>query len=415
MYSIALIMTALAASALVEDKPHQPRSSEEPVFGIAFSMENIMMSVALPGGHEKGLAAVKGDRAYQNLMMSYYELCYWAHDSQVPLWGYGEHNETMATEYQGQQISTADMDWYDWYNRHIIGYVEAAHDLLGLDGYANDTDVDVLAKVVEDVKRAATDVLASQYGIMVPGQPFVSIAAPSFMWTDESGPCEDSEEHQDCESLSDTYSSSWNDVFTLKMSDAVNRAGFRREIINNIDMTMQANECQNHTSPIAPAGYAAFWNPSFQFGEDAASHEPAASFGVEHEGQPAIVAELTNVTLSFWAQQKGPVWSPWSIKPQLGVETNQDLPAYMRYPNDSVWSSVVSMIRQLRRHLGHPDGELLNVYFTGDAWEGEMVDDFKAYLRNKGHTDLNVEFRGMFAASDGAASFARRMLNACGP
>lgn len=411
MYLVAGLVLVSASVAAASAEPDQPSLLSEPAFGIEFSMENIMVSFVLPNGHPKGLVAVKGDAAYHHLMMSYYELCYWAHDAQVPPWGYGKHNEAMATEYQGQQIFTADMDWYDWYNYHILGYVEATHESPGLNRYSNSTDVDILANAVEHARRAATVILADQYGLTMPSRPFVSIAAPSFMWTVESEPCEASEEHQDCESLSDTQTRMWHDVFALKMSDAVHRAGFRREIINNINTTMQAKDCQNHTSPITPAGHAAFWNPTFQVGKESAFHKPAASFGIEYEGQPAVVAELTNITLSLWAQQKGPVWSPWSIKPQLGVEANQDLPAYMRYPEDPVWRDVVSMIRRLRGYLDYPDGETLDVYLIGDAWEGEMVDAFRSYLQNRKHTDMNVEFRGMFAASDGAASITRKMLD----
>ena len=105
MYLIAIMLTALTASGVCANEPHQPRSSEEPVYGIEISIDTIKLSVALPGGHAGGLATIKGDNAYQNLMMSYYELCYWAHDSQVPPWSYGYHNETMATDLQGQQIS----------------------------------------------------------------------------------------------------------------------------------------------------------------------------------------------------------------------------------------------------------------------------------------------------------------------
>jgi hypothetical protein len=42
-----------------------------------------------------------------------------------------------------------------------------------------------------------------------------------------------------------------------------------------------------------------------------------------------------------------------------------------------------------------------------------MVDAFKMYLGNYKHTDLNVQFRGMFAGSDGAAFMARKMLDGC--
>jgi hypothetical protein len=63
----------------------------------------------------------------------------------------------------------------------------------------------------------------------------------------------------------------------------------------------------------------------------------------------------------------------------------------------------------------YPDGEQLEVYLIGDAWEDEMVDAFRSNLHSSHeHIDVNVEFRGMFAAGDGAACVARRMLDTCG-
>ena len=406
MHLVALILTALAVAGFCADEPHPPRSLEESAFGIEFSMENIMISFAPPGGHTTGLVAVKGNIAYQNLMMSYFELCYWAHYSQVPPWSYGNHNETMAIEYQDQQVATADLGWYDWYNYHVLGYVEATHESLGVNRYANNTDVDALANAVGRARRAAAGILEEQYGVAMPDQPFVSIAAPSFMWTVESEPCEIDEEalHHDWEPLSDQYLNKWHDVFALEMSDAVQRAGFRREgASDNVKVTTQVKPCSNQTSPIASAGHAAFWNPRFEVGANDTANIPTTSHTDLYEGQPVIVVELNNSTLSFWAQQKGRIWSPWSIKPQLGVATYQDLPAYMRYPEDPVWKDVVFMIKRLRGFTTLSDGEGLNVYLTGDAWEDEMVDVFKAYLHNHQCADLNVTFRGMFAASDGAA------------
>ena len=248
----------------------------------------------------------------------------------------------------------------------------------------------------------------------MPDQPLVSIAAPSFMWTAIEPEACTNESLLECESLLSQYPSIWHHVFTLKMSDAVHRAGFRRGVIDDTNTTTQADECQNQTSPIAPAGHAAFWNPRLQIGANATPHLPAANTMINYEGQPAIVVELSNMTLSMWAQQEGPIYSPWSTRPQLGVEANQDPPAYMRFPEDPVWGYVVSMIRRLRSSMMHPDGDVLDVYLIGDAWEDEMVDAFKAYLHSHKYTDLNMEFRGMFAASDGAASVAREMLDACG-
>jgi hypothetical protein len=85
----------------------------------------------------------------------------------------------------------------------------------------------------------------------------------------------------------------------------------------------------------------------------------------------------------------------------------------MLYPDDPAWSDVVCMIQRQRESLAHFDGEVLDVYLTGDAWEDEMVGAFRSYLHDHKVIDLIVEFRGMFAGSDGAASMARRMLDGC--
>jgi hypothetical protein len=416
MCLITLILTTLAVGGFCTNDSHPSKSLEEPAFGIEFSMENIMISVTLPGGDAKGLAAVTGDIAYQNLMESYSELCLSTHYTQTPPWTYQEHRAIVAREYQTRTILRPDLlHWYDWSQFQVQVDVDAPQTLPELDESSNYTDIAIIANAVKGVKRAAAGVLASRYNVTMPDRPLVSIAAPSFMWTAIEPEAGANESQPECGDQFISYPSTWHHVFGLKMSDAVHRAGFRRGVTSSINMTMQeANKCQNHTSPIAPAGQAAFWNPSFQAGANGASHQPAASSCINYEGQPAVVIELTNMTLSMWAQQEGPIYSPWSTKPQLGVEANQDLPAYMRFLEDPVWSDVVFMIRRLRKFVAHPDDEVLDVYLIGDAWEEEMVDAFKAYLHNHGHTDINVKFRGMFAASDGAASVARRMLDACG-
>lgn len=74
MYLVALILTSFAVGGFCADEPHRLESLEEPVFGIEFSMQNIMISFALPGGHARGLASVNGDLAYRHLMGSYFEV-----------------------------------------------------------------------------------------------------------------------------------------------------------------------------------------------------------------------------------------------------------------------------------------------------------------------------------------------------
>ena len=85
----------------------------------------------------------------------------------------------------------------------------------------------------------------------------------------------------------------------------------------------------------------------------------------------------------------------------------------MLEPDDPAWREVLVLVEHQRKSIRDPGGESLNLYLTGDAWEDEMVAAFRSYLRNHKVTDLNVEFRGMFAGSDGAASMARKMLDDC--
>ena len=248
----------------------------------------------------------------------------------------------------------------------------------------------------------------------MPDQPLVSIAAPSFMWTTiepeacEGGSCPDDEPS------ADAYPSTWHHVFGLKMADAVHRAGFRREVIDAINSPLiKVDECEHHTSPIIPAAHAAFWNPDLEAGANATTGHLAADHAVHDGKKPAIVAELTSLALSLWAHREDSLYSPWSTQTMLSPSFNQDLPAFMLYPDDPAWREVVRAIQRLRNSIAYPDGEVLNIYLTGDTWEDEMVDAFKTYLGNNEHTDLNVEFRGQFAGSDGAAFMARKILDHC--
>lgn len=109
MYLVALILTALAVSGLCEDEPHQPRSLEEPAFGIEFSMDNIIISSAPPGGHARGLAAVKGDIAYEHLIGSYFEICSETRHTQTPPWSYLEHRAIVSRRYQTRTILRPDL------------------------------------------------------------------------------------------------------------------------------------------------------------------------------------------------------------------------------------------------------------------------------------------------------------------
>jgi len=412
MYSIAIILIALITGGFCATDPHRINILAEPAFGMEFSTEHIMISFVAFDGHPKELAAVKGDKAYHFLMESWYELSYWTYASQTPPWTHQDCREIVATGKQTRTILRPDINWFDWYEFQTIDDIDTPQIFPELDEQSNYTDINILADAIRSVKKAAADILASQYNTTMPDRPLVSIAAPSFLWTTRPQSGLD-DVYPDCGPESDEHFSNWHHVLWRKMSDAVHRAGFRRQMVENIDATMQAAACQNHTSPIAPAGYAAFWNPEFQAGANATAPNPSMHYGNHYEGQPAVVLELTNMAVSAWAQQEGPIYSPWSTWPQWGLGQNTDLPAFMRHPDDPVWSDVVSMVRRLRTFLDCPDGEILRLYLIVDAWEDEIVDAFETYLQYNEHTDTDMEFRGMFSASNGAASVSRQMLDAC--
>lgn len=395
--------------------PQQPGPHEEPAFGIEFSMENIIISFIPPVGRATGLAIVKGARQYQDLMLRYWELCFQAQDSQVPPWTYDEYHKTMTTEYRSQMILRPELDWYGWYKVKVLGHDEAPETLLELDAYRNDTDVAILAKAVKDVKRAAVDILADQYNITMSDWPFLAVAAPSFMWTTiEPEPC-DEDLYPYCGPPYDSRPEQWHHVFALKMAGAVHRAGFRREVFNTIDAIMQAHAGLDYRSPIAPAGYAAFWDPHFPLGAKTSVQLGAVNYGTPYEGEPAVVIELTNATLTLWAQQKYSIWSPWTSRRHDGAARLFGRTDDMDDPKDPIWSSLVLDIQRLREFMSYPDSEVLDIYLIGDAWEQYMATAFRSYLDARKCTDMKVELRDMFAASNGAASVAREMLNAHGP
>lgn len=392
---------------------HQ-RDVVEPVFGIELSMENIRISFATPGEHAKSLATVKGGPLYEDLMTTYYVLCQWAYTSQDPPFSYNDYLGTKTTEHQSQMLLETDPDLHEWYT-YILGQAEASQTLPELDAYHNDTDVAILATAVKDLRKAAVEALENQYNITMPHRPLVSIAAPSFMWTTvEPDTCEEAFDPH-CTPQCDTYSNSWHHIFGLKISAAVSRAGFSQELINGSEGTMPDPDQANlkTTCPIAPAGYAAFWNPDFSVGAGEGANQPAADYRPQYEESPAVVVDLTNATLSLWAQQKCSFWSPWHTRSQYGAwQQFADDPGYMYHADEGdAWDQIVARIQLLREFLRYPYHETLDVYLTGDAWNADMVDAFSLYRANHEYTTMNVVLRDPFSASDGAATIAREMLD----
>jgi hypothetical protein len=396
--SIMHIIAKLAALAVFGSciaESHQSPLLGEPAFGIEFSLENIKISFAPPNGSAKGLASIKGGLAYQDLMYSYFELCYWASGDQVPPQSYEDNNGTSANH----AAYVAELEGID----NLVSWRWEA--------YPNETDVDILADAVRTIKSVATGVLADEYNITIPERPLVALAAPNFMWT--------MTEVEFWDGGFDAYHAppyeygrdAWYHGFALKMADAVREAGFRLEPFDAND-TAIASRTPDQTFPIAPAAHAAFWNPDFA--ADANLQHLATNLTIQYEGPPAIVFELTNATLSFWAHEKNSVWSPWFTMPQLGTHIRfGDLPGYMYSPDDWVWNDVMFMIKKLRYVMGLAEGEGIVVYLTGDVWEEEMVRAFGEYLGMNGcGEEVRVVARGAFAGSDGAAVAARELLDA---
>lgn len=386
---LTAVSITLAAASLCVAESHQPPVREEPAFGIEFSEENIRISFASPNSKAKGLVSIKGDEAYRDLMYSYFALCHWAANDQVSPQSYEDDDGTSAS-----------------HATYIAG-VEGIENLVWwrYEAHPNKTDVDILANSVRTVKDVATGVLADEYNITMPDRPLVALAAPNFMWT-----MTEPEFWDNAADYKPPYKygrDDWHHGFALKMADAVREAGFRLEPVVDETDAATAPVHTDLTFPIAPASYAALWNPDFAAGANS------------DQGPPAIIFELTNASLSLWAQQNDTVWSPWYTKPQLGTINKflGDYPGYMTTADDWVWDDVVSMTRRLRVVMAHPEGELLYVYLTGDTWDEVMVEAFREHLRMrkyKAQDGLEVVFRGAFAASDGAAWAARGMLDAAG-
>jgi hypothetical protein len=388
------MMITLAWAGFCVAKSNQSPIREEPAFGIEFSEEKIRISFASPNSEPKGLASIKGDEAYRDLMYSYFALCHWAANDQVPPQSYEDNDGTPASHatYVAGIEGIENLVWWRY------------------EAHPNKTDVDILANAVRTVKDVAAGVLADEYNITMPERPLVALAAPNFMWT-----MTEPDFWDNTADYGPPYNygrENWHHGFALKMADAVREAGFRLEPADDNEAAT-APRHPDLTLPIAPASHAAFWNPDFATGTNS---DPAKSRRPQYQGPPAIVFELTNATLSLWAQQNDTVWSPWYTKPQLGTINKflGDYPGYMTTPDDWIWSDVVSMTRRLRVVMGHPARELLYIYLTGDTWDAEMVEAFREHLRMRKITELDVVFRGAFAASDGATWAAREMLDAAG-
>jgi hypothetical protein len=382
------VLAALLVTKVSTAELHKQEGSEQPAFGIEFSMENILISFAPPGGHARGLASVKGNEAYRDLLYNYFELCYWATDDQVPPWSYEENGTTAS----------------------YAAYVAAVEGIPNqvswrYEAHPDETDVDILVNAIGTVKKVAVGILADQYNITMPERPVVALAAPNFMWTMTEPEFWNGGFDTDGRTPYNYDQDDWHHGFAVKISNAVQRAGFRLEPVDNADDAAISPRRLDRTFPIAPASYAAFSNPNFLV--DADSHL-AASRGTQYEGPLAFVLELTNAALSLWAQRKGQVWSPWYTRPQLGAHIQfEDHPSYLYSPDDWVWEEIVFMIQTLRDVIAHPEDELLHVYLTGDAWEEDMVDTFREHLRMTGNAGLEVVLRGGFAGSNGAACAAQ--------
>lgn len=389
---LAAVLTVLALFGSCVARLHDSRARGEPVFGIEFSTENIIVSFVLPGGRARGIASVKGNEAYRELMYGYFELCCWAHSDKVPPWSYGENGTTASY--------AASVAAVDGIPNQVLWRYEA---------HPDETDVHILADAIGTVKKVAVGILADQYNITMPERPVVALAAPNFMWTMTEPEFWNGAFDTDGRTPYNYDQDDWHHGFAVKMSNAVQRAGFRLEPFDNADDAAISPRRLDRTFLITPASYAALWTPNFLV--DADSHL-AASRGTQYEGPLALVLELTNATLSLWAQREGRVWSPWYTRPQLGAHIQfEDHPSRLYSPDDWVWEEIVFMIQKLRNIMSHSEDELLHVYLTGDAWEDDTVDAFREHLRIDGNAGLEVVLRSGFASSNGAACAAREMLD----
>ena len=239
MHPTALPITLTAAGFCVAE-PQSP-VREEPAFGIEFSLEALKISFAPPNGKAKGLASIKGDLAYQDLMYSYFELCSWASGDQVRPQSYEDNNGTSANH----AAYVAELEGID----NLVSWRWEA--------YPNETDVDILANAVRTIKNVVTSVLAGEYNITIPERPLVALAAPNFMWTMTGVDFWDGGFDAYHAPPYEYGRDDWHHGFALKIADAVRKAGFKLEPFNAND-TAIASRTPDQTFPIAPAAHAAF-------------------------------------------------------------------------------------------------------------------------------------------------------------
>ena len=176
---------------------------------------------------------------------------------------------------------------------------------------------------------------------------------------------------------SDDYG--WHHNIAVKMAGAVHRHGFRRHFVDKIDLIMSAHAF-TWPSPITPAGYAAFFDPRFP-ASGSATVEHEASIFPQYHGSSAIVIEFSDAILSVWAQRQRTVWTPWST--------------WLRHntTDKALWGQASSSIRNLGKLMARSCCEPLQVYLTGDNWTQHVAESFEQYLRNNGHTNIDVNLR----------------------
>lgn len=383
---LALIILALldVPQGQVFASDHVGRPNE-PAFGIELTLDDVRVAVATPDSQPVGLVSVQGDEAYKCLMRSYLELCERVQESQMPPWDFFEYRNNLSrSSTWHQEVLEPEDSWRDWFQVKILGKPEAPWSILRKDNFAGDADVAILAEAMKTARSAAGVVLQSRLNITLSQHPFVSIAAPSFPWTTMEpksweGHITDWSEPDD--------NTAWLEVLNLKFAGAAHRAGFRRHEMDEPRQIMEGHATLTN-SPVSPASCSVLLDMKDTLDQRTTT----------------IVVEWNNATLSFWIDGPQTQWTPWSTYPDLGGHVQAG-------KADRLWPQAAQALQRLLEEAQLSD-QPANFLLTGDAWNTTGLDLFKESIQHVAPKAKDIQLKGKFAGSLGAASTARYALHA---
>lgn len=361
-------------------------SPNEPAFGIEITLNDLRVSVAVQDAQPIELTSTQGSEAYKSLMRSYLDLCERVRETQEPPWDFLEYRNNLShSRTWREEILEPEKSWRDWFLVNILGRPEAPASILDRDDFLGDREVAVLAEAMGAAKASAIAAMRSKLSntVHLPERPFLGIAAPSFLWTaiqpePWEGDIPDWGQPDDA--------SMWHYVLALKFAGAAHRAGFRRHESEEPRLIMDSHATLLEAL-ISPAG-----NDALRLLE-----------GVSDDKETVVVVDLNDAVLSFWVYGTRTKWTPWS--------TYRDIDGDLRARDvEQYWSRVMEAHRRLLEKLELVD-EPLRYLLTGNAWDSIAVEAFKQALDETTNEITDVQLKGEFAASLGAASLAEYGLH----